>query len=401
MARAGAARLCRPWTATILHAGAERRRAEEQAFKEADAYAEAYEQYVTRSVAQIDQITMQLKHSWEHAHDRSLIENMRRDGMFTDAAFVNVSVIGPDGAIRSSSRIHERGLNLSRAGFFIQHRDAISTALRIGTPPPELEETRGTILFTRRLDTLDDGFDGVLLMAVDAGYFTSFVSSPTLGPGSLLALVGTENALRVEQDARGIVRTQSASSLLPANADRWPVARGVQLGRGAGRLCRRRGARAGLAPFQRVSARGPRRAVAYGRAGSGRRLLDRQPQPHGAGDRRAVAAGAGREHAVAAGGRAGGRAGRDPARLPHGHRERQRRLLHGRAGARPQGPDDRLPHRRLQRARRLFLWRHAHATRRQPDLRPPSRYLVRRPVRQLPHGHGRRLPPGRPAHARQ
>jgi diguanylate cyclase (GGDEF)-like protein len=222
------------WTATILHAGAERRRAEEQAFKEADAYAEAYEQYVTRSVAQIDQITMQLKHSWEHAHDRSLIENMRRDGMFTDAAFVNVSVIGPDGAIRSSSRIHERGLNLSRAGFFIQHRDAISTALRIGTPPPELAETRGTILFTRRLDTADDGFDGVLLMAVDAGYFTSFVSSPTLGPGSLLALVGTENSLRVEQDARGVVRTQSASSLLPANADRWPVARGVELVAGQG-----------------------------------------------------------------------------------------------------------------------------------------------------------------------
>ncbi|WP_075793507.1 bifunctional diguanylate cyclase/phosphodiesterase [Massilia putida] len=222
------------WTATILHAGSEHRRAEEQAFKEADAYAEAYEQYVTRSVAQIDQITMQLKHSWEHARDRSLIENMRRDGMFTDAAFVNVSVIGPDGAIRSSNRIHERGLNLSKAAFFVQHRDAISTALRIGTPPPELDETRGTILFTRRLDTDEDGFDGVLLMAVDASYFTSFVSSPTLGPGSLLALVGTENSLRVEQDARGIVRTQSAGSLLPANADRWPVARGVQLVEGPG-----------------------------------------------------------------------------------------------------------------------------------------------------------------------
>jgi diguanylate cyclase (GGDEF)-like protein len=222
------------WTATILHAGAERRRAEGQAFKEADAYAEAYEQYVTRSVAQVDQITMQLKHSWEHARDRNLIENMRRDGMFTDAAFVNVSVVGPDGAIRSSSRIHGRALNLAHAAFFVQHRDNISTALRIGVPPPELDEAHGTILFTRRLDTADDEFDGVLLMAVDAAYFTSFVSSPTLGPGSLLALVGTENNLRVEQDARGVVRTQGAVSLLPANADRWPVARGVQLVTGPG-----------------------------------------------------------------------------------------------------------------------------------------------------------------------
>jgi len=222
------------WSATLLHAASERRRAEEQAFKEADAYAEAYEQYVTRSVAQVDQISMQLKHSWEHTHDRSLIENMRRDGMFTDTEFVNVSVVGPDGTIRSSNRIQGRALNLAHAAFFVQHRDNISTALRLGAPPPELGGARGTILFTRRLDTRDDEFDGVLLMAVDAAYFTSFVSSPTLGPGSLLALVGTENPLRVEQDANGTVRTQGAASLLPANADRWPVARGVQLVDGQG-----------------------------------------------------------------------------------------------------------------------------------------------------------------------
>jgi diguanylate cyclase (GGDEF)-like protein len=225
------------WAAAILRADTERRQAGERAFREADAYAEAYEQYVTRSVAQMDQITMQLKHSWEHTHDRALIEGMRRDGMFSDGAFVDVSVIGPDGAVRSSSRIHERGVNLAHAAFFAAHRDNISTALRIAAPPPELalvlNEGRGTILFTRRLDTDDDGFDGVLLMAVDAGYFTSFVSAPTLGAGSLLAVVGTESDLRVEQDASGAVHTGVAGSLLPANADRWPVARGVQLMQGA------------------------------------------------------------------------------------------------------------------------------------------------------------------------
>jgi diguanylate cyclase (GGDEF)-like protein len=225
------------WSAAVLRAEAEHKRAFDQAFKEADAYAEAYEQYVTRSVAQMDQITMQLKHSWEHSPDRSLVEDMRRDGMFTDAAFVNVSVIGRDGRIRSSSRILGRTLDLSAARFFIQHRDSNSTALRIGMAPSELEEAHDTILFTRRLDTGDDEFDGVLLMAVDAAYFTSFVSSPTLGPGSLLALVGTDNGLRVEQDGDGTLRTRLAGSILPANAERWPVARGVQLvdgSRGAG-----------------------------------------------------------------------------------------------------------------------------------------------------------------------
>ncbi|WP_036170559.1 EAL domain-containing protein [Massilia sp. 9096] len=223
------------WSGAVLRSNAEHRRAAELAVKEADAYAEAYEQYVTRSVAQVDQITMQLKHSWEHeyqrADQRTLIEDMRRDGMFTDSAILNVSVIGRDGAVRSSSRPHGGAPNLAGTRFFIEHRDNISTALRIGAAPPELG-ARGAILFTRRLDTRDDEFDGVLVMAVDAGYFTSFVSAATLGADSLLALVGTEHPLRVEQDAGGAVRLGTAGSLLPANAERWPVPRGVQLVQG-------------------------------------------------------------------------------------------------------------------------------------------------------------------------
>ncbi|CAH0238371.1 putative signaling protein CC_0091 [Massilia sp. Bi118] len=217
------------WTAALLRANTEQRRAEEQAFKEADAYAEAYEQYVTRSIAQMDQITMQLKHSWEHSHNRALVEDMRRDGMFTDSAFLAVGVIGRDGRPASTSGMRP-GLDtdLSGAAFFRQHRDNNSSALRIAMPPPELG-MRGAVLFTRRLDTGDDEFDGVLLMAVDAAYFTSFVSSPTLGAHSLLALVGSEGGLRIEQDSQGVVRTDTRASLLPANADRWPVARGVQL----------------------------------------------------------------------------------------------------------------------------------------------------------------------------
>lgn len=227
------------WSGAVLRSNAEHRRAAELAVKEADAYAEAYEQYLTRSVAQLDQITMQLKRSWEHddgrtdqrVDERTLIEDMRRDGMFTDSAILNVSVIGPDGAVRSSTRPHGAVPKLANTRFFIEHRDNISTALRIGAAPPELD-ARGAILFTRRLDTRDDEFDGVLVMAVDAGYFTSFVSAATLGADSLLALVGTEHPLHVEQDAGGAVRLGTAGALLPANAERWPVSRGVQLVQG-------------------------------------------------------------------------------------------------------------------------------------------------------------------------
>lgn len=83
---------------------------------------------------------------------------MRRGSMFTDAAFVSVSVIGPDGAIRSS-----------------------------------------------------------------------FVSARWLGQDGMLALVGPDAGLRVEQDSNGVLPYGAAASLMPAHTGRWLVARGVRL----------------------------------------------------------------------------------------------------------------------------------------------------------------------------
>jgi len=179
------------WIATVVRADAEHARAEAQARKDASAYAEAYEQYITRSVGQMDQITMQLKFSWEHGRDAGLIDELRRDGMFTDAAFGVVAIVDRDGMVQASTRPALLGSDLSAAPYFVQHRNHISTALRVGAAPPRfVKEGEGgeMVLFTRRLDTRDDEFDGIVLMAVDARYFTSFVSPATLGAGGVAAL---------------------------------------------------------------------------------------------------------------------------------------------------------------------------------------------------------------------
>jgi diguanylate cyclase (GGDEF)-like protein len=203
------------WTATAMRADAEMARAHTQALKEADAYAQAYQQYVTRSIAQMDQITMQLKHSWEHSAKPNILENMRRDGMFTDDAFVVVTVVGADGSVRSSTRAIRRDASFSQTHFFQQHRNNNSTALRVGVAPAELHLGREAVLFTRRLDTAEDEFDGVVLMAVDANYFTSFIGPTTLGPDGLLAIAATEGKLRVEQRGAGKA-IASGRSMLPA-----------------------------------------------------------------------------------------------------------------------------------------------------------------------------------------
>ena len=221
------------WSATLLRAGTERERADALARKEAAAYAEAYEQYITRSVGQMDQITMQLKFSWEHSRDTGLLDQLRRDGMFTDSAFSAVALVSRDGVVHSSTRAELIGHDLSATRFFVQHRDHISTALRVGAVTDGLGQEGDVVLFTRRLDTHDDEFDGVVLMAVDASYFTSFVSLATLGEGGAVAMVGTESRLRVEQHGAGATAGDTHASTLPRDATLWASEHGVQLVQGS------------------------------------------------------------------------------------------------------------------------------------------------------------------------
>lgn len=53
----------------MLRGDDEWRRAEERTVKDAATFSEAYEQYRTRSVAQMAQITMQVKHGWKTSHN--------------------------------------------------------------------------------------------------------------------------------------------------------------------------------------------------------------------------------------------------------------------------------------------------------------------------------------------
>jgi len=215
------------WTATLLRVEAEGQSVQAQARKDAAAYAEAYEQYITRSVAQMDQITMQLKFSWENSRSPGLLDEMRRDGMFTDSAFHMVAVLDRNGIVRSSTRAGLIGADLAAGAPFAYHRDNNSTALRVGAAPGQFGAAEDVVLFTRRLDSDDDEFDGMLLMAVDARYFTSFVSPATIGAGGIVALAGSEGRLRVEQRSDGAAFVDAVT--LPRRSIVWQGGQGVRL----------------------------------------------------------------------------------------------------------------------------------------------------------------------------
>lgn len=219
------------WAVVLTRAGEERVRADQQSRRDAAALALAYEQYLTRSVGQMDQITMQLKHSWEHGNPAHLLETLKQDGMFTDPGFVAVTLVGPDGSVRSSTRTGATDkAALAELAFFKDHRNNISTALRMGAAPAALGFTGDTILFTRRLDTGSDEFDGVVLLALKARYFTDLLGPATLGQRGLVALSANDGAVQLATHDDG----RKGTRLLPANEGLWAAEEGVRLLQGQG-----------------------------------------------------------------------------------------------------------------------------------------------------------------------
>jgi diguanylate cyclase (GGDEF)-like protein len=215
------------WTGAVNGAAGERTRAEAAALKETGSHAQAYERYVTRSIGQIDQVTMQLKQSWEQSRDPHLLEDLRRKGMFTDSAFVAVGVVDREGTLRSSTGYLAGARQLADSMFFEFHRNNISSALRIDVAPGSRTSRQDAVLFTRRLDTADDSFDGAILILVDARYFTAFFSRTTLGSDGMVAMVGADSALRLEQ--HGSAADAGHDSLLLAGAGVWQADAGVRL----------------------------------------------------------------------------------------------------------------------------------------------------------------------------
>ncbi|MBZ2209643.1 bifunctional diguanylate cyclase/phosphodiesterase [Massilia soli] len=212
------------WSMTLLRASDERTKAELNIRREATAAAQAYEQYVTRSVAQMDQVSMQLKQSWEQSNGKLRLEHLARDGMFHDSAFVSVSVVDANGVVISSTRASALRSSYAQSAFFLFHRNNNSSSLNIDAPADAGARVHATVLFSRRLDTRDDEFDGVVVLTVPSDYLTSFYMPSALGREGMVATVGTDTGLRLEQQDTG---TSGADSAFPRDESLWSAPVGV------------------------------------------------------------------------------------------------------------------------------------------------------------------------------
>ena len=197
------------------------------ALQDATALTRAYAQDLTRSIEQVDQITLLIKYEWEQSHHALRLPQLLQKGIFTASRFELVAIIDRNGLLFTGTLPSTQPVTVTDREFFQFHRDNTSHQLHIGKPVVGRVSGRSVVQFTRRLELPDGSFDGVVLIAVRPDYFTTFYDGASLGEAGLLALTGSDGELRMARIGAGSTGGTGAVPALRALPvlDRGPMLR--------------------------------------------------------------------------------------------------------------------------------------------------------------------------------
>jgi diguanylate cyclase (GGDEF)-like protein len=191
----------------LIHSklGSEREAIEQSAVKQASSLSAAYAEQLTRTVQQIDQITLNVKYGWQSSHGQLSLEDQLRQGLYPADARLYVTVLDRNGFILTSTLGFDPKVDMSARPYFQTHRKDPSTALLISEPLEGARLKRPLIRFSRRLDTAEGRFDGIVMVAVEPSFLGSFYDESSIGKSDFLSvrtLGGTLLATKMGADIK-------------------------------------------------------------------------------------------------------------------------------------------------------------------------------------------------------
>lgn len=109
---------------------------------------------------------------------------------------VSVAIVGADGRVLNSAQMFPPvGDNRQNREYFALHRDSPSLAIHIGAPWPSPVDGRLIIPVTRRVSAPDGSFQGIIVAAVDPGYFEQTTHRVLPAEGGASALFRADGIL--------------------------------------------------------------------------------------------------------------------------------------------------------------------------------------------------------------
>ncbi len=176
------------WGGTVAKLQLDLREARAESMRLVSARARVYAEQLLRTVKAIDQISLTLKYQWQNMGARLDLIDQYAKAMHHTPTYP--AAVGVDGRIISSWRKASIGLDLSQIDFFPYHRDNPDESLRINPPSMGVGGmvNKRTIRFTRRVNSADGGFAGIVLVSAEASYLASISNEDELHSGDFISV---------------------------------------------------------------------------------------------------------------------------------------------------------------------------------------------------------------------
>jgi diguanylate cyclase (GGDEF)-like protein len=195
---------CLVWGMTFAKLREEKAKTRAYAYHEASSLSKAYAAQLARTVDQIDQITLSLKYYWQENPGALNLQQQLQQGLYPASAHLWVTIVDRDGKpVTSTINIKKNSPRVANREHFLAHKNDASIGLRISAPVTGQGLAKTVILFSRRLDTADGTFDGLVVVAAEPVYLASFTHGSALSQWDFLSVTKGDGVMLARKVGEG------------------------------------------------------------------------------------------------------------------------------------------------------------------------------------------------------
>jgi hypothetical protein len=187
----------------------EKRAIDERAFATAAAQSRAYADQLDRIVGQVDYIMLSLKYHWQQTAGDVNLEEQVSQGLVPVSAGMSVTIMDRRGdAVTSTLPLVKGGFNVAHRDYFKAHQADAKLGMAISRPMMGTRQKRPIVILSRRLDDAGGVFDGLIVVAIEPTYLSSFVDYTGLRAGDFIAARRRDGAFFAARLADGVPASQ-------------------------------------------------------------------------------------------------------------------------------------------------------------------------------------------------
>ncbi len=189
------------WGTTLKLINVEHIQAEQTATALSHELAETYDSQVLRALREIDQTLKVVKYANDVWSTQDVLPKLKARDLLPPALVFKVSITDSKGNVVASTSPFKNANVADRAFFQSQlQTDAIS----VGRPQLDPGTGGWSLTFSRRLDSVNEKFTGIVMVSVDAAYFVSGYESSKLGEHGVLGIIGEDGIFLVRRSGETV-----------------------------------------------------------------------------------------------------------------------------------------------------------------------------------------------------